>query len=111
MGIVGALSNPQVQEQLGQLSKKLAEVAASGAPPRPSGFELKRRGGILTEVIGKLLAGSAEPMRMCEIHAAIEVLLGEAVPRSTVKNCLASNCQGVEARFERVRRGRYQTVL
>jgi hypothetical protein len=40
-----------------------------------------------------------------EIHAAIEALLEESVPRSTVKNCLANSCQGVWAQFERVTRG------
>jgi hypothetical protein len=93
------------------LSAKLAQVAASGATPRPSSFERKRQGGVLTEGIRKVLASAQEPMRMCEIHAAVEVLLGEPVPRSTIKNCLANNCQGVRARFERVGRGRYRLVV
>ncbi len=49
-------------------------------------------------------------MRMCEIHAAAEALLGQPVPRSTVKNCLANNCRGVRGRFERIGQGRYRLV-
>jgi len=45
---------------------------------------------------------------MCEIHAAAEQLIGEAVSRSTVKNCLANNCKGPRARFVRLERGRYR---
>jgi hypothetical protein len=111
VGIVGALSNPSVQEKLGQLSAKLGQVAASGATPRPSSFKRKRQGGVLTEGIRRVLAGAQEPMRMCEIHTSVEVLLGESVPRSTIKNCLANNCQGARARFERVERGRYRLVI
>ncbi len=46
-------------------------------------------------------------MRMCEIHATVEALLGEPVPRSTIKNCLANNSRGHRARLVRLARGRY----
>jgi transcriptional regulator with XRE-family HTH domain len=107
MGIVGALSNPLVQGELGQLSEKLAEVAAGGGPRCPSSFDRKRRAGALTEAIGKVLEDVGGPMRMYEIHAAAGDLLDQSVPRSTVKNCLANNCRGERARFVRVVRGRY----
>jgi hypothetical protein len=107
MGLVGALSNPLVQGKLGQLSEKLGEVAAGGGPRRPSSFERKRRAGVLTDAIGEVLGDAREAMRMYEIHVAAEALLGQPVPRSTVKNCLANNCRGVGGRFERVARGRY----
>lgn len=110
MGIVGALSNPLVQEGLGQLSDKLAEVVAGGGPCRPSSYAPKRRAGALTEAIGEVLGDAREAMRMYEIHAAAEVLLGQVVPRSTVKNCLANNCRGTRIRFERVERGRHRLV-
>ncbi|HZV72669.1 MAG TPA: hypothetical protein VFF79_03045 [Conexibacter sp.] len=56
---------------------------------------------ILTEV--------EAPMRAQEIHAAVEVLRGEPVPWSSVKDCLASNV-GPAGRFIRVARGRYRIV-
>lgn len=92
------------------MSEKLAEVAAGGGPRRPSSFERMRRAGALMEVVGEVLADAREAMRMCEIHAAAEALLGQTVPRSTVKNCLANNCRGTRTRFERVGRGRYRLV-
>jgi hypothetical protein len=70
----------------------------------------KRRGGVLTEAIGEVLTEAQKPMRMYEIHTAAETIIGEPVPRSTVKNCLANNSQGATARFERVGRGRYRNV-
>jgi hypothetical protein len=107
MELAGALSNPLVQEGLGWLSEKLGEVAGGGGSRRPSPFARKRRARVLTEAIGEVLVDAAGPMRMCEIHAAAEMLLGQSVPRSTVKNCLANNCRGQQARFVRVVRGRY----
>lgn len=89
------------------MSEKLGEVAAGGGLRRPSSFERKRRAGVLTDAIGEVLGDAREAMRMYEIHAAAEALLGQPVPRSTVKNCLANNCRGVRGRFERVARGRY----
>jgi hypothetical protein len=89
------------------LSERLGEVAAGGGQRRPSSFERKRRVGALTEAVGEVLGDAREAMRMYEIHAAAEVLLGQSVPRSTVKNCLANNCRGDRARFVRVVQGRY----
>jgi hypothetical protein len=51
-----------------------------------------------------VLASSGE-LRVRDIHVAVEVLLGEAVSRSTVKNCLVDG-----SRFERVARGHYRLV-
>jgi hypothetical protein len=109
--IFGALSNPEVQERLEKLSATLAKVEAAGAARRPSRFTSKRRAGLLTRTIEQVLAEAESPMRMYEIHTAAEELIGEAVPRSSVKNCLANNCRGERARFVRLERGRYQLPM
>jgi DNA invertase Pin-like site-specific DNA recombinase len=111
MELVEALSNFEVQDRLGRLSEKLAQVAASGAKQRPSAFQPKRKAGAVADVIGEVLAASEEPMRMCEIHAAVEAVLAESVPRSTIKSCLANNCQGATRRFVRLERGRYRGTV
>lgn len=108
MELVGALSNPEIQDRLRRISDKLAQVAASRARPRPSAFVPKRRVGAVAEAISEVLSGSEAPMRMCEIHAAIGGMLAEPVPRSTVKSCLANNCQDQAGRFVRLARGRYR---
>ncbi len=107
MELIGALSNFSTQERLEKLSAMLAKIEASGAAPRPSRFAAKRRAGLLTRIIEQVLAEAEGPMRMHEIHAAAEELIGQPVPRSTVKNCLANNCKGEKARFVRLERGRY----
>jgi HB1, ASXL, restriction endonuclease HTH domain len=107
MELVEALSNPGVQDRLGRLSEKLAQVAASGAKRRPSAFKRRRKPGAVTDTVEEVLAGSGEPMRMKDIHAEAERALGQSVPRSTIKSCLATNCRGASRRFVRLARGRY----
>jgi hypothetical protein len=46
-------------------------------------------------------------LRAKDIHAAVEALVGEPVPRSSVKGALASNVAGSSGRLVRVARGRY----
>jgi len=46
-------------------------------------------------------------MRAKDIHAAVEVLVGESVPRSSVKGALATNVADSSGRLVRVARGRY----
>jgi hypothetical protein len=45
--------------------------------------------------------------RVKDIHAAVETLMGELVPPSSVKGALAKNVAGSSARFVRLARGRY----
>jgi hypothetical protein len=48
---------------------------------------------------------------MYEVHLAVEELLGEPVPRSSVKNYLASGATTRKTKlFERVGRGRYRLL-
>jgi hypothetical protein len=54
--------------------------------------------GAIASVIAACGGG---PMRMCQIHEAVEELLGRHVPRSTIKMALLTR------RFERTRRGVY----
>jgi hypothetical protein len=52
--------------------------------------------------------GSAGELRARDIHAAVEVVLGEDVSPSSVKNCLARYSASAEPSFVRVGRGRYR---
>ncbi len=61
---------------------------------------------MLTAVV-EVLAERGESMRAKDIHAAVEVLVGESVPRSSVKGVLATNVAGSSGRLVRVARGRY----
>ena len=46
-------------------------------------------------------------MRVQDIHAAVERLLGMRVSKDSVNSCLSTGSRGKDARFERVGRGCY----
>jgi hypothetical protein len=52
------------------------------------------------------LAGG--PLRVREVHAAVEKLFGGRVPFSSVNEALSTHCAGSSARFRRVRYGSYE---
>jgi hypothetical protein len=54
----------------------------------------------------RVLAESVEPLRVSAIHEAVELQLGQAVARSTVKNALAREARK-DSRIVRLARGRY----
>ena len=107
MGLLGTLSNLESQERLGRLAAKLDRLAGSDAVPRATSPAPQRRCGDVSKAVAEVLRDFGEPLRMIEIHAAVEALLGEAVPRSTIKNCLANNSRGDGAWLVRLARGRY----
>ena len=49
-------------------------------------------------------------MRVSEIHAAVEELLGESVAYSSVKEALSAHARGGDRRFRNTRRGCYELV-
>jgi hypothetical protein len=63
-------------------------------------------GEVATAIARVLENGSDLAAR--DIHLAVEELLGEAVQRSTVKNCLARGAEASKGQFRRVSRGRYR---
>lgn len=111
MGLLSSYSNPETQRRLRQLSEKLAKLAASDAPPRPSGGRDRRlRGGLVPQAIERVLSQTAAPMRARDIHVEVEDQLGMSVPVSSVKNWLAKHAQGEKPRLVRLGRGRYRLV-
>jgi hypothetical protein len=59
------------------------------------------------KVIVQVLADRGEPMQVQDIHAAVEAMVGESVPSSSVKGGLAKHVAGSSARVVRVAPGRY----
>jgi hypothetical protein len=72
----------------------------------PIGSRHRRHDWVLEAVL-RVLAERAEPMRVRDVHGAVEALLGEPVRWGSVKKCLSSNVTGVSPRFVRVARGWY----
>jgi hypothetical protein len=75
------------------------------SPPRK-----ERRFAEVGDAVVKVLGEAGCELRMIEIHAAVEDLLGEPVSRSSVKNYLARGCRRRLPVFERVGRGRYRLI-
>jgi hypothetical protein len=57
--------------------------------------------------IAQVLADRDEPLRMKDIHLAVEAQIGGPVARSSVKQALALHIAGPSPRFVRIARGRY----
>jgi hypothetical protein len=111
MGIVGAYSHPEIQGRLRQLADKLDRLAASNDPRRHSSRNDRTiRCGLVAKAIQQVLAEAPGPMRVCDIHAAVEDLLGQSVPTSSVKDWLAKNVKGERPRLVRLGQGRYRLM-
>jgi hypothetical protein len=93
MDLLGHYSNHDLQGSLRRLTGKLAALRASGGPPRrPVACRRRsRRPGWVLKAVVQVLTDQGESMRAKDIHAAVEVLVGESVPRSSVKGALATN--------------------
>jgi hypothetical protein len=70
----------------------------------------RRRFAEVGDAVVQVLAEASGELRMVEIHAAVEELLGEPVSRSSVKNYLTRGAQRRRPVLERVGRGRYQLL-
>jgi hypothetical protein len=95
---------------LRRLAEKLARLRASDAQPRA--IESRRRrprrpGWVLDAVCRVLVDQASGPMRVKQVHAAVEALLGETVSESSVSWALASHSTGASPHFVRIARGRY----
>lgn len=106
------LSNHELQGSLGRLVEKLAAVRASDAPPRVVASRRRRpwRPGWVLDAVLRVMADREGPMRVAQIHAAIEALFGEVVSKSSVNWCLSAGVGGRASPFVRVARGRYVTA-
>ncbi len=109
MELLGHYSNHDLQGSLGRLAEKLAALRAGGGPRRqPVTRRLRARPpGWVIKAVAQVLTDRGESMRAKDIHAAVEALVGEPVPRSSIKGALASNVAGSSGRLVRVARGRY----
>jgi hypothetical protein len=107
VGFVGTYSNVEAVDRVRRLLPKLEKLAAEAEPP-PSSEGLKRRefAPVLCAVT-QVLEEAGMPMRTNEVHRAAELLRGEPVAWSSVKDCLASHARP-GGRFVRIARGRYQ---
>ncbi len=109
MGLLGAYSNPEIQARLRRLAEALDKLAASKDPPQPSVRQgRKLPNGLVPRTIQKVLADAPGPMRACDIHDAVEDLLGCSVPTSSINCWLTKSIRGGHPDLVRLGRGRYR---
>jgi hypothetical protein len=110
--VLGTYSNHDLQgslARLARLARKLAAVRTGGRPRRrltTCRQRPRRPGWVLRAIVG-VLADHGEPMRVKDIHAAVETALGESVAASSIKTALIANATGPSRRLVRVAPGRY----
>jgi hypothetical protein len=63
---------------------------------------------VVQDAIVKVLTSADDGMRLSEIHAKVERLLGHSVSKESVTWSLWSGSRGDQPRFERVRHGYYR---
>jgi hypothetical protein len=108
MVLVGALSNPDLQDLFQSLTSQPRRKPRKQAPdpngPRPDG---RRKFGTVSSAIFQILTEAQSDLRIEEIRAGVEQLVGEPVSRHSIKSYLH---RGTYERkiFERVRHGRYR---
>lgn len=107
MELSGALWNLYVQGRLPRLAalhqRLLARIPQTEAVGRP----LRRRQGALLDAVTTVLEVASCPLRVREVHAAVEEFFGEKVPLSSVSEALSTHTIGTDRRFRRVRYGIY----
>jgi hypothetical protein len=107
--LLAALAAQEARSGLSRLAKKLAGLRASDARPRviTSRRLRPRRPGWVLDAVCDVMADQAGPMRVANVHAAVEALIGEVVSANSVSWVLASYSAGPSPLFVRVARGRY----
>jgi hypothetical protein len=78
--------------------------------PEPQAETGRLGNGEVQRAVVKVLAAADGPVRVADIHLAVERLLGRAVSKESVSCCLRKGVRGSEPRFERVAVGYYQLV-
>ncbi len=108
MELNGALWNLYNQGRLPKLTalhrRLLAQPPVTEVVRRP----LRRRQGALLDAVTTVLERASCPLRVREVHAAVEELYGERVPFSSVNEALSTQANAHEGRFRRVRYGTYE---
>jgi hypothetical protein len=110
MVLVGALSNPDLQDLFQGLTsqrrrKQRRRQSTSTDGPSPDG---RRSFGSVRSAIVQVLTEAESDLRVREIWAEVERLLGEPVSRHSVKSYLHRRTYSSKPIFERVSHGRYR---
>lgn len=107
MDLTGALSNSAFQGVLQSLANKNPHKAI-GLRRNQGWSDGRRKFGTVSAAIVTVLSEADSELRVREIRACVEALLGSGVSRHSIKGYLHKECRGNNPRFERLARGRYK---
>jgi hypothetical protein len=62
----------------------------------------------LLDAVTTVLERAGRPLRVRDVHARVEELLGEPIPFSSVNEAMSTNVSGRDRRFRRLRYGVYE---
>jgi hypothetical protein len=111
MELYGALSNPLTSHKplhTGRLAALKAELLERERGADQLSRRLPGRQGSVVATVTKALELANQPMRVAEIHAAVDDILSAPVSYSAVKEALRAHARGSNPRFRRLRHGVYE---
>jgi hypothetical protein len=109
MDLVGRLSNQEFQGLLQRLtSSDCHQVRRTRADPNGPAPDGRRPFGQVKELVAQALQGQPSGLRVRDVHARAELLLGEPVSWGSVKAALNRLSKGDNPRFVRIYRGWYR---
>jgi hypothetical protein len=101
--------NPRLQVELWELAGLREQLSRRKAAPLIPGRVVRRRQGSVLAAVTSVIEQAERPLRVREVHAAVEELLGARVPFSSVNEALSTHA-GPEERFCRLRYGVYENA-
>jgi hypothetical protein len=108
MGLVAVLSNTQTEDLFQRLTRRDWRQVRRSARPRNRSRDGKLKYGTVSGATLAVLAEAGRPLRYIEIQSKVELLLGQPVPKSSVKHLLHLEARRHRQRIERVGRGLYR---
>lgn len=76
-------------------------------PKKRKQSRVKARSGDIKAAVVQVLELSAKPLGLRDVHLAVEEILDQEVPYSTIKDCIHKHSRGDAPPFRRVRHGYY----
>jgi hypothetical protein len=111
MDLSALLSNSEAEALYKRLTERdWQQVARARGQRSDRSRDGKLKFGTVSRAVLEVLGRSEGSLRFIEIHAEVERLLGFAVARGSVKQCLSDEAWHRRPRFERVGRGRYRVL-
>lgn len=87
----GALLNPRLQLELRRLARLREQLAERETAPARLDRPLRRRQGSILEAVTNVLEQAGRPLRVRDVHASVEELLGAPIPFSSVNEALSTH--------------------